>query len=97
MSAAPSHRECDDHYHGVVAVLNDRWRVVTCRDGLQWIVQGLRKRRDERGWQGRSYCHTREGLHQACARLPGSIRANARAVLDRLPERIDPKVRPEAA
>ena len=35
----PSHRESDDNYHDVVAQLAPRWRVIVCKDYLQWIIQ----------------------------------------------------------
>src|SRR6266478_4986091 len=50
--------------------LNARWRVVVCRDGIQWILQRRNVRagtggdRPERhstdDWRGRAYCRTRE-------------------------------------
>ena len=32
-------RETSDFYSQVIAVLAPRWRVVTCRNGIQWILQ----------------------------------------------------------
>lgn len=88
MTAGTSHRESDDDYRGVVAVLNDRWRVIACRDGIQWILQSSKFRRDERAWEARSYCRTREALHRVCARVAGRVRDDAATVLANLPARI---------
>lgn len=59
-----SHRESDERYFGIVARLNERWRVIRCPDGIQWILQ--RRERvsgpDGARWEGRSYCTTRDGL-----------------------------------
>lgn len=89
MSAAPSHRESDDAYAGVVAVLNDRWRVIVCRDNLQWILQ--RRDGERRGgtrWAGRSYCRTRHALIRVCREHAGEIHAVALTILQTLPERL---------
>ena len=42
----------------VIVQINDRWRVVTCRAGIQWILQ---RRRGDR-WAGYWFCRTREAL-----------------------------------
>jgi hypothetical protein len=31
--------ETADDYSGIVAILNPEWRVIECRDRLQWILQ----------------------------------------------------------
>ena len=35
----PSHRERDDNYQGVIVQLDPRWRIIECRDAIQWIIQ----------------------------------------------------------
>lgn len=55
MSVWPSHRESDPNYGAVIAQLNDRWRVIVCRDGIQWILQKSKKSGAGARWQGRSY------------------------------------------
>lgn len=56
-------REEDDGYPHIVAKLADRWRVIKCRDDLQWILQ---RRSGERGgaarWKSERFCRTRDGL-----------------------------------
>ena len=55
-------REESDNYPVVVAVLTDRWRVIVCRDGLQWILQRRKAVVGDPVWQGRSYCSSRDAL-----------------------------------
>lgn len=81
-----SHRERDDNYRHVVARLNARWRVIECRDGIQWIVQSSKKWGAGTRWESRGYCRTRQGLFSFCTRLVGDISSDAKAVLASLPE-----------
>lgn len=55
-----SHRESDDNYARIVASLNNRWRVILCKDGLQWVLQWKRKSSDK--WDGHSFCQARDAL-----------------------------------
>lgn len=62
-----SHRERDDAYRAVVAVLNPSWRVIECHHGIQWILQ----RRDGYTgglprWTGDRYFTTRAALVATC-------------------------------
>jgi hypothetical protein len=78
--------ECSDAYPSV-AKLNDRWRVIACRHGIQWILQ-YRNRAEKvagDGWRGRSYCRTKEALIRVCDYHAGNIDPAARAILDELP------------
>lgn len=56
LNASVQHRESADDYHRVVAVLNDRWRVIECRDGIQWVLQRRGSPETIRGddWRSRS-------------------------------------------
>lgn len=81
--------ENSDLYPHIVARLNDQWRVIVCRDGIQWILQaqsghsaGLPR------WRSRYFCRTREGLLRCVREHAGPIGRNALAVLSRLPKRI---------
>lgn len=52
-----SHHESAADYTHIVACLNDRYRVIRCKDDLQWIIQkrdGFRIGQPR--WEGRSYC-----------------------------------------
>lgn len=88
--------EADDRYPNIR--LNDRWRVIACRDGIQWILQARNRAetvaRDV--WRGRSYCRTRGALIQCCDAYCGEIDPAAAAVLAALPARTDtyPTVKP---
>jgi hypothetical protein len=79
--------ESDDYYPSIV--LNPRWRVIECRDDLQWILQARNRAETvARGvWRGRSYCRTREALIRCCDRHAGAIDPAAMAVLKTFPER----------
>ena len=55
-----SHKETDDRYHAEF-VRHDRFRVVVCKDQIQWIVQ--RKKSGAGGrWQALGYFLTRDAL-----------------------------------
>ena len=71
---APSTREESDDYQAVVAVLNSRWRVIECRDGIQWIVQRRRGHRDGLPvWRGESFCRTKSALLQCIREKCGDV------------------------
>lgn len=79
-------RESADSYRRIVARLNARWRVVECRDGIQWILQFAKKSGHGAVWRGRSYCRTREAVKRVCALQAGDIDATANAMLESLPD-----------
>ncbi|MDA7425572.1 hypothetical protein [Thalassococcus lentus] len=51
--------ETADRYVGVVAAWYG-WRVIVCKDGIQWIIQ--RKRGGQRAWRNESFCVTLRAL-----------------------------------
>jgi hypothetical protein len=68
--------------------LNGRWRVIECRDGLQWILQ-VRNRTEtvaRDAWRGRSYCRTRKALIRCCGHYAGVIDPAGVRALGALPE-----------
>jgi hypothetical protein len=80
----PSHRERDDGYKGVVAQLTTRWRVIVCKDGMQWIAQ--QKESSHGGpWRGVSYYTNREGLIRACGSLE-ALRSSGLDAVEAFPE-----------
>ena len=85
---AVGHHETADDYVGTLARLNATWRVIVCRDGIQWILQ----RRKEGGgdWPRRAmhYCRTRKALIRLTATLCGRVDPLALATLHALPEHI---------
>ena len=84
VTAPPSHRERDDAYRNVVAQLAPRWRVIVCKDGIQWILQ--RKEASHGGpWRGMSYHTNREGLSRACGSLE-ALRSSGLDAVEAFPE-----------
>ena len=84
---ALSHRERDEHYTHVIATPAPRWRIIMCRDRMQWIVQ--KKEASHAGpWRAEGYYTCRESLIKACGKLDLLSDANTEAVLHALPERI---------
>lgn len=82
-----SAKESADTYRGVIAKLNTCWRVIVCRDGIQWILQRRDgQRRGEARWTGWRYFRTRHAVLRACRAYAGEIDPIALAVIDRLPD-----------
>ena len=85
----PSHREKDDNYHWVIVRLAPRWRVIVCRDAVQWIIQYRTADPLHRGvWRGRVYVTTKDSLMKACVRLGCLSGSSQRLLLDALPSTI---------
>ena len=85
--ATSYHREEADTYPVIVAKLNLTWRVIVCRDEIQWILQRLAgKRHGQPRWDGRCYCRTREGLMCRVRELAGEIDPAALQTLEALPD-----------
>ncbi|MCR9151252.1 MAG: hypothetical protein NXH83_13845 [Rhodobacteraceae bacterium] len=82
------HHETADDYVGTVAQLNATWRVIVCRDGIQWILQRRKNGGAERPWRSVHYCQTRKALTRLCATLCGRVDPLALATLHALPEHI---------
>jgi hypothetical protein len=74
--------EESDHYP-VIAQLNDRWRVIACKNSIQWILQ--RRRGGVDHWRGYWFCRTREALLRGAREHASPIDGVALAVLLRLP------------
>ena len=83
-------REEADDYPGVIAELNSNWRVIECRDAIQWILQRQTgTRHGQPRWDARCYNRTRQGLLRRVRALTSECDANALAVLQSLPERME--------
>lgn len=83
------HHETADIYVGQIAQLGDRWRVINCRDHLQWILQRRDAQRSgQPRWTGVRYFRSREALVRACRTLCERIDPGGMAMLLTLPERI---------
>ena len=74
-----------DRSKPVLAVLNDRWRVID--DGIQWVLQKRKGRPTPKssGWRGRSYATSRASLLDCIERLCGSVDPAALRVIEGLP------------
>lgn len=87
--------ETDDAYVAVVAKLSDRWRVIRCRDDIQWILQ---RRKGWTGaaprWTGDSYFRNREALVRVTHAKAGDCDPTAWSTLLALPERYEPTAIP---
>ncbi len=83
-------RETADDYPNIVARLSDKWRVILCPAGIQWILQ----KRDAGSapstrWRGVSYCVTREALVRLCGCLDSPVDPSALLILAALPQHIN--------
>lgn len=81
---APRLGEESDDYP-VIASLNDRWRVIACKNSIQWILQ--KRRGGPNHWRGKYFCRSREVLVRCAREYAGRIRGDTLVVLFRLPER----------
>jgi hypothetical protein len=82
-------RESYEDYDRVVAHLNDRHRVILCKDGIQWILQRKMNKQDD-GWRGLKFCRTKSGLLRFVGEA-GDILPNAMAILEALPDWAEPR------
>jgi len=89
LSLPPSHRERDDHYAKVIVQLGPRWRIITCKHGIQWILQKRSVAPPNTGtWAGKSYATTRDGLIAACSGRGLLSESSMVVILSALPDRI---------
>ena len=75
---ARAHNETSDTYTGLIARLSDHWRVIVCRDQLQWILQRRDAQRSGQPlWKALGYFRTREALIRVsralCERIDASV------------------------
>ena len=81
-----THRESHDTYRGKIVNCRDVWRVIICRDGMQFIVQRRSSGTNTGVWAGKSHCATREELINVCERLELLSNAYVEATLRALPK-----------
>jgi len=80
-----SHREREDGYIATVVQFSERWRLVLCKDQIQWIIQ--RKESSRRGdWRGLKYLTSRESVFAACGKLELLSDPKVETTLHRLPD-----------
>ncbi|WP_068086799.1 hypothetical protein [Polycladidibacter stylochi] len=63
-------KESHENYGAIIAHSNN-WRVIACRDGIQWIIQKGVLSSHGRVWRGKSYCCTKKALLRNWTRLSG--------------------------
>ena len=84
-----SHRERDDNYSKVIIQLTPRWRIIECRNALQWIIQHRSAKLLNRGhWLGVSYLTSRNKLIEVSTGLNLLSDVSIKDVLDSLPETV---------
>ena len=84
--STPSHRERDETYWGVIVALSDRWRVIICKDEIQFILQKRSVPFPNTGtWSGKSYSTTRDALIAACSDRGLLSEPSEEQLLDALP------------
>ena len=89
LSLPPSHRERDDHYEKDIVQLGPSWRIITCKHGIQWILQKRSVAPPNTGtWAGKSYATTRDGLIAACSGRGLLSESSMVVILSALPDRI---------
>jgi len=81
-----SHRERDDAYCGTIVQFNPRWRLILCKDQIQWIIQ---KKESSHGgfWRSKQYLMCKDSVFEACGRLGLLCDESIRAMLEVLPAR----------
>ncbi|MFZ8899622.1 MAG: hypothetical protein ACO20X_13910 [Alphaproteobacteria bacterium] len=82
-----SHRERDDDYTDIVVQLAQRYRVIRCPQGLQWIIQE-KEASHEGPWRAEGYYATHDSLLNACGKLGFVSDPNTEAVLHALPDHV---------
>jgi len=79
-----SHRERDDAYLGTIVQFSPRWRLVLCKDQMQWIIQ--KKESSRRGdWRGLKYLTCKDSILKASGSLGLLSDPKVKAVLHALP------------
>ena len=89
MTECNSHRERDDNYNKVIIQLAPRWRIIECKNALQWIIQHRAAKPLNQGhWLGVSYITSRNKLIEVSTGLNLLSDASMKDVLADLPETV---------
>jgi hypothetical protein len=83
-----SNREEANDYRRVVVILNSGWRIIACRDGIQWILQRRSgERHGQPRWVSKKYNRNKRSAEATTSiGLAGEVDPAAREVLDGLPD-----------
>lgn len=82
---ARSHHESDNEYRSIIAILNSHWRVIACKDDIQWIIQKSEKTSRGLLWRSWSYHRTNQSLKRVLCSLKIEISPIASKIIDKLP------------
>ena len=81
-----SHRERDDAYSGTIVQFSPRWRLILCKDQVQWILQ--KKESSHQGfWRGKQYLTCKDSVLEASGRLGLLCDESIKAIIEALPAR----------
>ena len=90
MTECNSHRERDDNYNKVIIQLAPRWRIIECKNALQWIIQHRAAKPLNPGhWLGVSYITSRSKLIEVSKGLNLLSDASMSDKLLKLPDQIN--------
>jgi len=83
-SRGKDQRETHDDYH-LVVMSHGRYRIIECRNDIQWILQKRmsRKTSSQRAWQSIGYCRTKKELVRRCKLLETKLATNLHNLPDR--------------
>ena len=82
-----SHRERDEAYLGTIVQFCSRWRLILCKDQMQWIIQ--KKESSHAGpWRAEMYVTSRSALIKACGTLCLLSDPATEALLYTLPDHV---------
>lgn len=85
-----NNEEKSDDYSKVAVRLNDQWRVIVCKLGIQWILQFQKgSYKGKPAWRGRSYCRSKVGICRVVGEHAGQISPEAEAQLAQLPDWVE--------
>jgi hypothetical protein len=88
LRTSKGHYETADNYVGVIAQLDDRHRVIICKDALQWILQVRRGQRGRQAeWKGKSYLTTPDAVIRVSDALCGPLARDVLIKLQALPSK----------
>jgi len=76
--------ESADCYDDVIIHLTARWRIIFCKDRIQWIIQ-KKEASHAAPWRGVSYHTCRDSLMRTCGSLNLLSAASEDQLLDALP------------
>ena len=87
VSASHTRRQEQSDAYPSIARVNPSWRVIRCRDDMQWILQ----RRDGATWRGNSFHRDRDVLLDRIASRCGEVDAAVVDAIRALPVRYERK------